>query len=81
MTDDPAIYTELDQGLSRRIATSIHQLGRICRGYIHTNTVEGFFSIFKRGMPGVYQFCARNTCTATSPSSISATATAERSAA
>lgn len=25
---------------------------------IHTNTVEGFFSIFKRGMRGVYQFCA-----------------------
>lgn len=24
---------------------------------IHTNTVEGFFSIFKRGMRGVYQFC------------------------
>lgn len=22
-----------------------------------TNTVEGFFSIFKRGMRGVYQFC------------------------
>lgn len=26
--------------------------------YIHTNTVEGFFSIFKRGMRGVYQFCS-----------------------
>jgi transposase-like protein len=24
---------------------------------LHTNTVEGFFSIFKRGMRGVYQFC------------------------
>ena len=24
---------------------------------IHTNTVEGFFSIFKRGMKGVYQQC------------------------
>ena len=23
-----------------------------------TNTVEGFFSIFKRGMKGVYQHCA-----------------------
>lgn len=27
---------------------------------IHTNTVEGFFSIFKRGMKGVYQHCAQN---------------------
>jgi transposase-like protein len=26
---------------------------------IHTNTVEGFFSIFKRGMRGVYQHCAK----------------------
>ena len=25
---------------------------------IHTNTVEGFFSIFKRGMSGIYQHCA-----------------------
>jgi hypothetical protein len=24
---------------------------------VHTNTVEGFFSIFKRGMKGVYQQC------------------------
>ena len=23
----------------------------------HTNTIEGYFSIFKRGMKGVYQFC------------------------
>ena len=25
---------------------------------ITTNTVEGFYSIFKRGMKGVYQHCA-----------------------
>jgi hypothetical protein len=25
---------------------------------VHTNSVEGFFSIFKRGMKGVYQHCA-----------------------
>ena len=25
---------------------------------IHTNTVEGFFSVFKRGMKGVYQHCS-----------------------
>ena len=24
---------------------------------IHTNTVEGFYSIFKRGMKGIYQHC------------------------
>jgi hypothetical protein len=25
---------------------------------IHTNTIEGFFSIFKRGMRGIYQHCS-----------------------
>ena len=27
---------------------------------IHTNTIEGFFSVFKRGMKGVYQHCGHN---------------------
>lgn len=27
---------------------------------IHTNTIEGYFSIFKRGMKGVYQHCAKH---------------------
>lgn len=27
---------------------------------VHTNTVEGFFSIFKRGMKGVYQHCSEH---------------------
>ena len=27
-------------------------------GEFHTNTVEGYFSIFKRGMKGVYQHCS-----------------------
>jgi hypothetical protein len=28
------------------------------RGEVHTNTVEGYFSIFKRGMKGIYQHCS-----------------------
>lgn len=27
---------------------------------LHTNTIEGFFSVFKRGMKGVYQHCGHN---------------------
>ena len=26
---------------------------------VHTNTVEGFYSIFKRGMKGVHQHCGK----------------------
>ena len=27
---------------------------------VHTNTVEGTFSVFKRGMHGIYQHCSTN---------------------
>ena len=27
--------------------------------HVHTNTIEGYFSIFKRGMKGVYQHCGK----------------------
>lgn len=36
-----------------------HGQGEYGRGPIHTNTIEGYFSIFKRGMKGVYQHCAK----------------------
>ena len=32
-----------------------HSQDEYVRGEVHTNTVEGFFSILKRGMIGVYQ--------------------------
>jgi transposase-like protein len=34
-----------------------HSKEEYVRGEVHTNTVEGFYSIFKRGMKGVYQHC------------------------
>jgi hypothetical protein len=34
-----------------------HKKGEYVRGDARTNTVEGFFSIFKRGLTGVYQHC------------------------
>jgi ISXO2-like transposase domain len=34
-----------------------HGLDEYVRGEVHTNTVEGYYSIFKRGMKGVYQHC------------------------
>jgi transposase-like protein len=35
-----------------------HGAGEYVRGRVYTNTVEGSFSIFKRGMKGVYQHCS-----------------------
>jgi transposase-like protein len=34
-----------------------HSTFEWARGDVHTNTLEGFFSIFKRGMVGTYQHC------------------------
>ena len=34
-----------------------HSAGEYVRGDVHTNTVEGYFSVFKRGMRGTYQHC------------------------
>jgi len=38
--------------------TVVHSAGEYVRGIVHTNSVEGFFGIFKRGMRGVYQHCS-----------------------
>ena len=34
-----------------------HSADEYVRGDVHTSTIEGVFSIFKRGMKGVYQHC------------------------
>ncbi len=34
-----------------------HGAGEYARGDVSTNTVEGFFGVFKRGMRGTYQHC------------------------
>jgi ISXO2-like transposase domain len=35
-----------------------HSIGEYVRGIVHTNTIEGYYSIFKRGMKGIYQHCS-----------------------
>ena len=37
-----------------------HSIQEYVRGSIHTNTIEGFFSILKRGLNGVYQHCSKH---------------------
>ena len=56
-TDESRLYGDADQ-LFAEHATVKHSAGEYVRGHVHTNTIEGFFSIFKRGMKGVYQQCA-----------------------
>lgn len=34
-----------------------HSKEKYVRGDAYTNTLEGYFSIFKRGMKGIYQHC------------------------
>jgi transposase-like protein len=58
MTDDAGQYRAIRKHFAAHDFTS-HTAGESVRdGYIHTNTVEGFYSVFKRGMKGVYQHCS-----------------------
>jgi transposase-like protein len=55
-TDESSLYRGAD-GFVAAHETINHFRGEYARGDVTTNTVEGFFSIFKRGMKGVYQHC------------------------
>ncbi len=56
MTDEAGHYNPLHKHFTSHNVVK-HSVGEYGRGVIHTNTIEGFFSIFKRGMKGVYQHC------------------------
>lgn len=59
MTDDAGQYRFLNKDFKEHNVIA-HSRKEYVRGQIHTNTIEGFFSIFKRGMRGVYQHCKSN---------------------
>lgn len=58
LTDESVIYKHQFRDDYLGHGRVNHKLGEYGRGIIHTNTVEGYFSIFKRGMRGVYQWCS-----------------------
>lgn len=58
MTDEAGQYHHLNREFADHQFVS-HGTGEYGRGPVHTNTVEGYFSIFKRGMKGVYQHCSK----------------------
>jgi transposase-like protein len=53
MTDEGATAKSLGRGFAKHGMVN-HSIGEYVRGEIHTNTIEGYFSIFKRGINGVY---------------------------
>jgi transposase-like protein len=55
-TDESRLYVETGKEFNSH-QTVRHSAGEYVRGVVHTNTVENVFSVFKRGMRGVYQHC------------------------
>jgi transposase-like protein len=55
-TDESNLYPAVGQEFAKH-ETVNHAAREYARGDVTTNTVEGFFGIFKRGLNGVYQHC------------------------
>src|ERR1700733_1990420 len=55
-TDESKLYHQVGKEFAAH-ETVKHADKEYARGDVSTNTVEGYFSIFKRGMRGVYQHC------------------------
>jgi transposase-like protein len=55
-TDESKLYVGAD-ALFASHETVKHSAKEYVRGDVHTNSAEGYFSIFKRGMKGIYQHC------------------------
>ena len=61
MTDDARHYLKIGEGFAGHGHTN-HNAGEYVSRFnplVHSNTVEGFFSIFKRGMRCVYQHASK----------------------
>jgi transposase-like protein len=56
MTDEASLYKTIGRSFADHQSVE-HGKDEYVRGDCHTNTLEGYFSIFKRGMKGVYQHC------------------------
>ena len=57
MTDEALHYKAVGKKFASHDYVN-HKSHEYARGVVSTNTVEGFYSIFKRGMKGVYQHCS-----------------------
>src|SRR5829696_9074945 len=57
LTDESRLYAAASGNFASHESVH-HTSGEYVRGDVHTNTVEGVLSVFKRGMKGIYQHCA-----------------------
>lgn len=56
-TDESKLYAGAEQFFAKH-ETVKHSAKEYARDDVHSNSAEGYFSIFKRGMRGVYQHCS-----------------------
>ena len=54
--DESRLYSDVGLKFAEHM-TVVHSGNEYVRGEAHTNTLEGYYSVFKRGMKGVYQHC------------------------
>ncbi len=59
MTDESRLYTTVGEEFNRHEKVN-HARNEYVRGDVYTNTLEGYYSIFKRGMIGTYQHCGES---------------------
>lgn len=55
-TDEARMYNNIGKSFASHGRVN-HSIKEYVRGTDYTNTVESFFSVFKRGMRGIYQHC------------------------
>lgn len=53
MTDEASVYTKIGRQYQLHGVVR-HGIGEYVKGDVHTNTIEGFFSILKRGLVGTF---------------------------
>ena len=56
-TDESRLYSRIGEEYAAH-ETVQHTADEYVRGDVTTNTIENYFSVFKRGMRGVYQHCS-----------------------
>lgn len=59
MTDDYRLYKHVVDATGHKHFTTNHSKYEYARGNVHSNTVEGFFSLLKRGINGAFHHVSR----------------------